>query len=46
MLRLLPFESPVTSVCHQKDSIFIQHFGPVQFHLVAELLDDIQSHLE
>lgn len=46
MLRLLAFESFVTTVCHQKDSVFIQRFGPVQFHLIAELLDDIQSNLE
>lgn len=41
MLRLLTFRSLVTSVCHQKDSVFIQRFGPVQFHLTAELLNGI-----
>lgn len=46
MLKLLAFESLVTTVCHQKDSVFIQRFRPVQFHLIAELLDYIQSHLE
>ena len=46
MLRLLTLESLVTSVCHQKDSVLVQRFGPVQFHLIAELLDYIQSHLE
>ncbi len=36
----------VTSVCDQKDGIFIQSLRPVQSHLIAELLNDIQSHLK
>lgn len=35
----------VTSVCDQKDGIFIQSLHPVQAHLIAKLLNDIQCNL-
>lgn len=35
----------VTSVCDQEDGVFIQSLGSLQAHFIAELLDDVCSHL-